>query len=132
MIKHTYKGFGGCVSVCGVDVYQTDAGMIVMLTELEDNPGTSIKDLFEVIATELVKGLLNRHLVSTPETVRWVDHHPGGDHRRDRINILGAASFDEVFMRWSRDHYYAPEWVPLNGDRYATPSFVVQARSGDG
>lgn len=59
MIKHNYKGFGNCPSICGVDYYLGknlwEGKKVILLTELEDNHGTSITNAIEKIAQELVE-----------------------------------------------------------------------------
>lgn len=48
---YKYKGFHGCDSICDIKVYEN----IVVATELNDNQGTSITNMAEVIATDIAK-----------------------------------------------------------------------------
>lgn len=85
-----YRGLGGCTSRCRVRIFplthpgqaytdpgdpqQTEAeGPIILLTELADNPGTSITNAAEGLATQVVAAF-NLNL----QTCRplWVEQYP--------------------------------------------------------
>lgn len=76
---------------CGVTRYEfgrTDRrSQTIMLTELSDNPGMSVTNAFEDIATQLVR---IHHL--DPFRIIWVENYPRERQRE--------ASFDLVTLTW--------------------------------
>ena len=66
-----YPGYHGCVSWCRVRVYgpdperlrDADKRPVVVATERDDNPGTSVTNRIEVIATVLYRLLVVRTVV---------------------------------------------------------------------
>lgn len=115
MLQHTYRTRNGRNGRCGVEMFRSEEGqLIVMLTELPDNPGTSITNCFEIIATDIVRGLLEFNLVADPSHVRWIEHYAHGDRR-------AGEDWDEVVMQWNGAQYLTPAWQPCNGDRYRKP-----------
>jgi hypothetical protein len=80
---------------------------VVLVTELEDNPGTSITNMAEGLATEVVRafGLSLDALV-------WIEHYP------DRL-ILGGrprrpATFDQVTFTRTAQGLRQPQWHRLS------------------
>ena len=110
-----YPGYHGCLSWCRVRVYgpdperSQDAGNppVVVATERGDNPGTSITNRIEVIATVLYC------LLGCPEEgVKVIEHY------EDRAFIGGRplqrARCDRVEMPWNGRHgFRSPKWFPL-------------------
>lgn len=104
MKQFNYKGFGRCESKCGVTIIDENGKKTVVLTELPDNPGTSITNFVEGIAT-LVH---NQFLPDTPpESIRFIEHYPsesrGGDDE----------TFDLVILKWDGKQFRGPLWKPL-------------------
>lgn len=118
MIKHTFRGLNGVYSRCGVQTFRSDGRLIVMLTELPDNPGTSITNCFELLATSIVRSFIEFNLVPDPHSVRWIEHYA---RRPAQAANAVPDDWDEVFMQWDGEQYRAPHWQPFNGDRYRTP-----------
>jgi len=58
--KLHYRGFW-CNSVCGLEIYQKNTTIIVVFTELDDNPGTSITNMIEYLAT-IVKNMFLKNI----------------------------------------------------------------------
>ena len=69
--KYPYKGYGDRPAKCGLDVFRHQDFALVIATELEDNPGTSVTNMAEGLATKVCKdlGIAARSLV-------WVEHYP--------------------------------------------------------
>ena len=69
-----YLGYGRNPSHCGIRVYVVGDGMVVVISELPDNPGTSVTNAIEQIASELLP-----NLVGDPnrlDTITWIEHYP--------------------------------------------------------
>lgn len=104
MHKHQYKGYGGCDSVCGVDVIHTDTGeTLVVLTELPENPGTSVTNMVEEIANQLVADQLAS---LRTRGLRWVERYPA---QRGRAETL-----DEVTFTLREGRFTEPRWRRLS------------------
>ncbi len=103
-----YEGYGGTASVCRVRVYDpTPAGqaakrpLVVVFTELDDNPGTAITNCIEHLVNRMLEGL------GKPEPVPvFVEHYPnmtgatGNRPQCDRAKgLLDAESFAFVGCR---------------------------------
>lgn len=62
-----FSGYGGIPSKCHLEIHDN----VVIATELSDNPGTSITNMAEVLATRVCAD----HLIA-PELLIWVEHYP--------------------------------------------------------
>lgn len=84
---------------CRIRFYQHDGQQVVVATELSDNPGMSVTNAAEDIATQLVAqyGLDVDRLV-------WIEHYwyPDEGH-----------SFDQVRFTWDNGKASQPRWRRL-------------------
>jgi hypothetical protein len=106
--EHEYSGLHGCTSKCGLDVWRVFGQTIVMLTELPDNPGTSVTNYVEQIATELVPfvTLFAKGQGGSPESIIWIEHY-----ERAEGSPL-ADTWDRVRLQWNGVRYHSPVWEP--------------------
>ena len=74
--RYQYRGFYGSEAVCRVRVYERpDAVPVVICTELPENTGTSVTNMAEFLAAEIIaKHFPQRFEQETP--VSWVEHYP--------------------------------------------------------
>lgn len=106
-----FKGYWNCLSKCEVQINVEQNGdiisrVVVILTELPDNPGTSITNAFESIATEIY----HRMLKDIPiERIEWIEHYLG-------TRYLGE-TYDRVIMDWDGKKFYSPRWKHISGRR---------------
>jgi hypothetical protein len=86
-----YRGYHGCSSKCGVAIYaptQPGEVYVAIYTELDDNPGTSVTNAAETVATGIWEFL------ERPDTeITFIEHY------RDRALIGGRPQFKEQFDR---------------------------------
>ena len=67
-----YKGYWNITGKCGVSIIKKDGFATVMLTELPDNPGTSVTNFVEDLATMIY----NSKLFGMPiEDITWIEHY---------------------------------------------------------
>lgn len=94
---------------CLVRIWDSVVATVVMLTELPNNPGMSVTNACEDIATRIVQDFgIN------PQHTRFIEHYPeektvvyGKEHIRKE-------TFDEVFFTWdSRNRADEPHWKSL-------------------
>lgn len=104
-----YLGYHGCPSKCHIRIFEPEDKQkpyVVIATELEDNPGTSITNAAERIATAVW------HLLERPVNgMLWVEHY------RDRAFIGGRPQAKEEFdiVEFQSDRWMGlknPRWRP--------------------
>jgi hypothetical protein len=90
-----FEGYFNCESHCRMRVYQTTDGTpMIVLTEVEDNPGTSITN-----RAERVQYLAWRRIGSPAAGAYFVEHCPGYPNPRDAVldgEHLDWVQFDEA------------------------------------
>jgi hypothetical protein len=112
----------GVHSECGIQVwvFGSEAGSemphryVVMMTELEDNPGMSVTNAGDYVANEVTKTLLPN---ADPDLIVWLEHYPP----RGTSSFPSPESFDRVFFRydgqrWHYDSANQHPWKRLNAD----------------
>jgi hypothetical protein len=71
---HHYRGYWSDGGKCRIRIYQEDRlASVVVCSQLPDNKNTSVTNMAEYLAAEVVE----EHALSTPLT--WVEHYP--EHR---------------------------------------------------
>lgn len=71
----SYPGSWGADSRCGLRLLTLYGHPTVILSELPDNPGTSVTNRAETIATQL---LTDRLAGKEPTVFSWIEHYPPG------------------------------------------------------
>lgn len=93
-------------SRCGIDVHPLDDGRVVVIcTELPDNPGMSITNAVEQIATAVVRG---QRII--PERLVWIEHWPAASRGG------GPSTWDLVTFKLSQRSIWEfryPSWRPM-------------------
>lgn len=98
-----YKGFWNCDSCCDIEVHRRSDGKYVFVaTELPDNPGTSVTNFAEHLATAM-----RRQYGLTPAEMIWIEHYPEAKNRRKE-------DFDLVrFLAMEGDSFRTPVWTGI-------------------
>src|SRR5215471_7580512 len=100
-MRYNYKGFWGCDSCCDIEVHRRSDGKYVFIaTEVPDNPGTSVTNFAEHLATAMRKpyGL-------KPEDVIWIERYPEAkDRRMESFVLVRFAVLGDTFRTpvWTR------------------------------
>lgn len=95
----------GIYARCNLKLYDNDRGSIVILTELPDNPGQSVTNAAEEIATKAV-GDFNLN----PQATVWVEHYPERRTiKHGRELVADKEEWAEVTFKWT--HLSNDEWV---------------------
>jgi hypothetical protein len=102
-MRYNYKGFWNCDSCCDIEVHRRGDGKYVFVaTELPDNPGTSVTNFAENLAT----AMRSRYGLK-PEDVIWIEHYPEAKNRRKE-------DFDLVrFLGTEGDWFRSPVWTRI-------------------
>ena len=92
MERFAFEGYPGVDSACGLAIQpQADGTLFVILSELPDNPGTSVTNACEYIAAELLE---TRDEIKSAAAVRWFEHTPQQLERRPVSRR--PETFDEI------------------------------------
>ncbi len=101
-MRYNYKGFWSD-SYCDIEVHQRSDGKYVFVaTELPDNPGTSVTNYAEQLATAM-----RTQYALKPGDVIWIEHYPEAKDRRKE-------DFDLVrFLGMEGDSFRTPAWTRI-------------------
>lgn len=70
-MEYQYQGINGCASKCGLEIHRHPDFTLVICTELQDNPGTSVTNWAEKLAYEVCQ-----ENQIDPGKLVWVEHYP--------------------------------------------------------
>ena len=105
--KYNYPGYHRSSSYCKLELYKRSDGMyIAVCTELADNPGTSVTNQCEVLATQIIKQY-NLH----PEVLLFVEHYDEGSYHGGTEKDRSYTRVD--FFEWENGEAKRPLWFPL-------------------
>ena len=109
-MKYSYQGYTRIESFCGLKLLERDGNTLVILTELPDNPGTSVTNCVEKIATKVLKEFrLDWH------DITWIEHYPAASRGFDK-----KPSYDLVEFDWNwlgrAEH---PKWLHLTEEKFS-------------
>ena len=119
MIDLTYIWFGdghpaSCAtweSYCRLRIYRKSSYHVVVLSEPEEESGTSVTNAAEHLATRIAL-----HFNLDPLTTVWVEHY--GEWRE------GGETFDFVTFTWESGVASSPKWCRTNRD--AVEALIVE------
>jgi hypothetical protein len=97
MTTFHFSGLSGYKSKCGLSFEQKNGSIYVIMTELPDNPGTSITNMSAALATDIYQLYLTQY---SPETIVWIEHYI----------YVAEESFDLVSYTWDGIRYTKPKW----------------------
>ena len=81
--RYDYEGFWRHPAVCRIRIYErADATPVVIATELAENTGTSITNMAEYLAAEIISHHFPERF-ETEEPVIWVEQYPRHPGQRD-------------------------------------------------
>ena len=95
-----YKGYHGCSSKCELNIYVRGDRAVVMFTELPDNPGTSVTNMIEVLATQVYHERLKRYPI---ENIQFVECYPKSPSQL-------VSTYDLVKLKWTGLEFKSPAW----------------------
>lgn len=122
--RFEFRGFHGCRCICDLEIIQiVNRRTVVIAIEREDNPGTSVTNLAEHLASYVCDsfGIDPEHLV-------WIEYYG----YPDQVNPRRPRDYDLVTfsrripepMQWSEavlrskpngwpGHFHEPQWRPM-------------------
>lgn len=94
---------------CLVRMWDSVVATVVMLTELPNNPGVSVTNACEDIATRLVQ-----NFGINPQRTRFIEHYPEVKTMHYGSEHVRKETFDEIFFTWDRNgRAFVPKWKSL-------------------
>ncbi len=124
---HRYRGYYEDGAVCRVRIFRP-AGLlpVLLVTELPENQNTSVTNMAEYLAADLLIRHFSAQKPGAPAPVWYVEHYP---HAPEDARRPGN-SFDVVaFARWTPEPSYVfghgrmklglPSWHPIGEDELA-------------
>lgn len=93
---YKYKGICNYDSICDIE----RVGNIIVVTELEENTGTSITNMAESLATKVCNSLR-----IDPDKLIWIEHYPESFGLRKPYSVV---SFDYV-----QGKFHNPKWKDI-------------------
>jgi 7,8-dihydro-6-hydroxymethylpterin-pyrophosphokinase len=117
---HLYCGYWSDGGVCRIRIYEAeDREPVVICSELPDNDNTSVTNMAEYIAAEVIE----EHNLPTPFT--WIEHYPRDESQRraglrEEWDLVTFSSYEIQEVRTAsgwRMKIGAPDWKPSGRDQ---------------
>lgn len=104
-MQFKFEGLNGVFSVCAINVFHSPVRTVVLATETPDNPGTSVTNFAEYLAT-----LVCRKYNISPMELVWVEHYPSQPSDDDYPNS-GRWAVVSFGWDWRRNGFTHPRWA---------------------
>jgi hypothetical protein len=117
---HHYRGYWSEGGKCRIRIYRGEGlAPVVVCSQLPDNTNTSVTNMVEYLAAEVIK----EHKLPTPLT--WVEHYP--EHEGDiaeysLVRFSGWEPVEACLGGVGRYRVGSPRWSPLNPEEVETES----------
>ena len=119
---YEYEGFSGPRARCGLEGYPRPGGMLLVLTEMPDNPGTSITNMAEALVTRIC-----RERDISPHGLVVVEHYPV---RGKHLQYPETYDLIRFGFNWRTASFTSPKWERISPDAFealVAESFEVKA-----
>jgi len=98
--RYEYMGYWRFSGVCRLRIYEgADQVPVVVASELPDNEGTSITNLAEYLAAQVIARYFPQRFEAN-DVVRWIEHYPRSPEERRR----GLPEFSRVEFASTAPH----------------------------
>ena len=109
---HRYRGYWSDGGRCRIRIYREDGhASVVICSQLQDNENTSVTNMAEYLAAEVIK----EHKLPTPLT--WIEHYPEHEGAVGEYSLVMFSAWEPVEAClggvW-RFRVGSPWWSPLN------------------
>ena len=109
---YTFIGLNGAIGRCGVDIFPESK--TVMLTELDDNPGTSITNFSEQLATAVREKFILHTYPWGMDEIIWIEKYPkeSTDQIKDTYDRVIYTVVCNTNPEGIKLAYVLPRWSP--------------------
>ena len=112
LVRFAFRSVHRHIAECGIEAIKlADDRVVVIATELSDNPGMSITNAAEYVATAVC-----RQLAIDPLKLIWIEHygypvpgHPERPRTYDRVTFESITPFQEIW-------FHRPDWKVMRID----------------
>jgi hypothetical protein len=123
---HYYRGYWSDGGKCSIRIYREERRVpVVICSQLLDNDNTSVTNMAEYIAAEVIE----EHSLPTPLT--WIEHYPQHEEEIGEYSLITFSHWelDEVCLGgiW-RLRIGAPSWSHLRPEEV---EFLLSDRTGE-
>ncbi len=87
---------------------EDDGHAIVLISQTNDNPGASVTNTAEHMATLIINRYDLRHHATT-----WIEHYPTEYHKASPTKLFMQETFDTIQFSWHFD-YHVGKWIARN------------------
>ena len=102
-----FKGKWEMPSLCGLKILKKADNHIIILTELyEENPGSSVTDMIETLAKEII----SKYAIE-PESAVFIVRNP----ERSSHYTFFAETFHHALMNWDGEKFTGLDWEKAKG-----------------
>jgi hypothetical protein len=127
--RYAFRGLHADGGVCRLRVWRHVPPVpVVIATELPENDNTSVTDIAEHLAAEVLVDLFP-HAVGEDRPLVWIEHHPAGERRGDEFSRVDFAHWRPApaLQGGVRRHKLGePTW------RHLEPAEVAALIAGEG
>jgi hypothetical protein len=111
---HRYRGYWSDGAKCRIRIYREEGqNPVVICSQLSDNDNTSITNMAEYLAAEVIE----EHGLATPLT--WIEHYPEHEGGIGEYSLVGFSSWECREVRlgglW-RCRIGSPHWSPVRSE----------------
>ena len=115
---HHYRGYWSDGGRCRIRIYHEDGrAPVVICSQLPDNPNTSVTNMAEYLAAEVIE----EHSLPTPLT--WIEHYPEHEGEIGEYSLVRFSSWElaELCMGgvW-RGRIGSSRWSPMGPEEVDT------------
>jgi hypothetical protein len=123
---HHYRGYWSDGGKCHIRIYREDGhAPVVICSQLQDNENTSVTNMAEYLATEVIKEL------KLPTPLTWIEHYPEHEGAIGEYSLVRFSGWEleEVCLGgiW-RFRIGVPSWSHLRPEEV---EFLVRDRTGE-
>jgi hypothetical protein len=114
-----YQGHQRQLSICELTMLQTPDRLIVIATEIAQNPGTSITNAYKLLAQKIVE-----EFQINPLTALWIEHYNDKSYTNFQKDNLPTNRYAWVRLTWQFNRWLQiweakeSEFLPLREENY--------------
>ena len=113
-----YRGYYHDGGICRIRIYQREGALpVVVATELPNNPNTSITNMSERLAADVLRDHLPHRTGLDQQPFVWIEHYPE-DGFPERLSIVTYSSWTP-YDRQGRPSLGRPSWTHCDAARIA-------------